>query len=69
MRPVPRVLAIVLSTVLICFGLASRAASPNPSTKDSPASEARSFQFTSVTHVPAMPQGSHQLKIWVPLPY
>lgn len=69
MRPVPRILAVFLSAVLISFGLASRAASPNPSSKDSPASQARSFQFTSVTRVPAMPQGSHQLKIWVPLPY
>jgi len=29
----------------------------------------RSFTFTYVTHVPAIPSGTHQLRIWLPLPY
>jgi len=69
MRPVPRMFAIVLSAILISFGLASRAASPTSSVTDSSSGDARSFQFTSVTHVSALPAGSRQLKIWVPLPY
>ena len=32
-------------------------------------SPARNFVFTSIAHVPAMPPGSHELKLWVPLPY
>ena len=30
---------------------------------------ARNFSFTAVTHVPAMPAGTHRLRIWLPLPY
>jgi len=44
--------------------LASRAASPSSSSAAS-----RSFEFTSVIHVPALPPGSRRLRIWVPLPY
>jgi len=29
----------------------------------------RSFTFTYVTHVSAIPSGTHQLRIWLPLPY
>lgn len=34
-----------------------------------PATPSRSFQFSSVVHVPAAPDGSKELRIWVPLPY
>lgn len=29
----------------------------------------RELQFTEVVHVPALPAGRHDLRIWVPLPY
>ncbi|MGA8145054.1 MAG: transglutaminase domain-containing protein, partial [Candidatus Acidiferrales bacterium] len=29
----------------------------------------RNFVFTCITHVPAMPPGSRELKIWLPLPF
>ncbi len=34
-----------------------------------PAVPTRSVEMTTVTHVPAMPAGSHELRIWIPLPY
>lgn len=34
-----------------------------------PAVPTRSLEMTTVTHVPAMPAGSHELRIWIPLPY
>jgi transglutaminase-like putative cysteine protease len=34
-----------------------------------PSNPSRSFQFSSVLHVPAAPDGSKELRIWVPLPY
>jgi len=34
-----------------------------------PAVPSRSLEMTTITHVPAMPAGAHQLKIWIPLPY
>lgn len=33
------------------------------------ATPSRSFQFSSVVHVPTTPDGSKELRIWVPLPY
>jgi transglutaminase-like putative cysteine protease len=50
--------------VLLIGELASRAASPTGA-----AAISRSFQFVSITHVPALPAGSHAFRIWVPLPY
>lgn len=34
-----------------------------------PAVPTRSLEMTTITHVPAMPAGSHELRIWIPLPY
>jgi transglutaminase-like putative cysteine protease len=66
---VARLVAVIFFAILLCFWTGSRAAPPNLSPGDSFSSAARSFQFTSVTHVPALPPGARQLKIWVPLPY
>jgi transglutaminase-like putative cysteine protease len=66
---VARSVAVIFFVILPCFWMGSGVASPNLSPGDSSSSTARSFQFTSVTHVPALPQGARQLKIWVPLPY
>lgn len=54
----------------VCMALIPGARSPHgPSGKDEPAAASRSFMFTAVTHVPALPRGSRQLKLWIPLPY
>ncbi|HXU19179.1 MAG TPA: transglutaminase domain-containing protein [Verrucomicrobiae bacterium] len=29
----------------------------------------RHFELSYIVHVPALPQGSHQLRLWIPLPY
>lgn len=34
-----------------------------------PAVHTRSLELTAIAHVPAMPAGSRELRIWVPLPY
>jgi transglutaminase-like putative cysteine protease len=58
--------AVSLSVLFsLAGGLASRTAPSSVATQ--PAS--RSFDFTSVTHIPALPEGTHRLRIWVPLPY
>jgi transglutaminase-like putative cysteine protease len=54
------ILAII--TVVAAQMLLSRAA-----LSDSAAS--RSFEFKYVVHVPALPPGSHELRLWIPLPY
>jgi transglutaminase-like putative cysteine protease len=69
MRWMTHIFAVVLFATLMSIGLASRAGSPNSFAEDSAAAQSRSLQFTSVTHVPALPSGARQLKIWVPLPY
>jgi transglutaminase-like putative cysteine protease len=68
-RPLAQASAIVLLATMVSFGLASRSASPSSSAGERAAAPSRSFQFTYVTHVPALPSGVRQLKIWVPLPY
>lgn len=49
--------ALLLAVILASFSLAS------------PAVPTRSLEMTTVTHVPAMPAGSRELRIWIPLPY
>jgi transglutaminase-like putative cysteine protease len=34
-----------------------------------PATPSRTLQFSYVVHVPALPAGSHELRLWLPLPY
>jgi hypothetical protein len=49
--------ALFLAVTLAGFSLAA------------PAVPTRSLEMTTITHVPAMPTGSHELRIWIPLPY
>lgn len=49
--------ALVVAVSLASFTLAA------------PAVPTRSLEMTTVTHVPAMPAGSHELRLWIPLPY
>jgi transglutaminase-like putative cysteine protease len=59
------IFAVAISIALIPAGRFSRSASAS----DAQPTPSRSFTFTYITHVPAMPAGIHQLRIWVPLPY
>jgi transglutaminase-like putative cysteine protease len=56
---------LIVVVVLIALATISR---PAPAADES-LSPARNFVFTSITHVPAIPAGYHQLRIWVPLPF
>jgi transglutaminase-like putative cysteine protease len=45
---------------------ASRAVSAAPVAASTPT---RTVQFSYVIHVPAVPEGSHELRLWAPMPY
>jgi hypothetical protein len=40
-----------------------------PSRATSDQTPSRSFEFGYVTHVSAVPAGSYELRLWIPLPY
>jgi transglutaminase-like putative cysteine protease len=65
MRRKATILTVALSIALISLGKYS----PGASASDAQPTSSRSFTFTYITHVPAMPAGIHQLRIWMPLPY
>ena len=54
-------LAALLFSGLLSLGLASRSVR----SADAPNSPSRSFEFRSVVHVPAMPAGSKELRLWI----
>ena len=56
---------IILGLAWIAGASGIRAASP----ADMPGVPSRSFEFHVVVHVPALPAGNHELRIWMPLPY
>lgn len=58
------VLTGFLVAVLLAFPLSAMREEP---LKDTPA-PSRSFEFTYVVHVPALPAGSRVMRIWIPLP-
>jgi transglutaminase-like putative cysteine protease len=55
--------AILVSAIFMSYIRTSRAV---PSDASIPS---RTFEFKYVVHVPAMPAASHELRLWVPLPY
>src|SRR5579864_9215636 len=61
-----RFLSRVIQAILLIW---LAAILPPASGSDEPALASRNFVFTCITHVPAMPAGSRQLRIWLPLPY
>ena len=74
MKRVAQFLAVLLAAGLISFALSSHAASKTSKSSKSSKSElptgpSRSFTFTYLVHVPVLPAGAHQLRLWVPLPY
>ncbi|HUO36228.1 MAG TPA: transglutaminase-like domain-containing protein [Candidatus Acidoferrum sp.] len=54
--------------VLLSLSVLS-AAFLTPASPDSSPTPSRSFEFSYVVHVPALPAGSHELHLWIPLPY
>lgn len=65
MKRMAVILAVGFSLALISSGKFAGGASAS----DAQPAPSRSFMFTYVTHVSAIPSGSHQLRIWLPLPY
>jgi transglutaminase-like putative cysteine protease len=59
-------MTVVLSTLAIAFVWRMPVAASTSSVGTIPS---RSFLFSFVIHVPALPAGDHQLRLWVPLPY
>jgi transglutaminase-like putative cysteine protease len=55
---------LAMTAFLISKAAISQAALPNDS-----AIPSRSFEFKYVVHVSALPDGSRELRMWVPLPY
>jgi transglutaminase-like putative cysteine protease len=65
MKRMGMIVAVVVSLVLLSFGRFARGV---PASDIEPI-PSRSFTFTYVTHISAIPSGAHQLRIWLPLPY
>lgn len=61
------IVIVAVAAILGCFALA--VAFRAISAPDSPAVPSRSFEFSYVVHVPALPVGAHELRLWIPLPY
>ncbi|MGH9689171.1 MAG: transglutaminase-like domain-containing protein [Candidatus Acidiferrales bacterium] len=58
-----------VTTALVSAAALLMAVSLANSSLAAPAVPTRNLEMTTVTHVPAMPAGSHELRIWIPLPY
>jgi transglutaminase-like putative cysteine protease len=65
MKRVAFILTLALSLALLSSGKFSRGV---PASDKQP-TPSRSFTLTYITHVSAVPSGTHQLRIWLPLPY
>ncbi|MGB0034597.1 MAG: transglutaminase domain-containing protein [Candidatus Acidiferrales bacterium] len=65
MKRIGLLVTLLLISELLYVGLISRTSSAS----DAVTIPSRSFQFTYLVHVPALPPGTHQLRVWVPLPY
>jgi transglutaminase-like putative cysteine protease len=60
----------ILAALLLCLTLISAPNFSQPrATSNQLSIPSRNFVFTYVTHVPAVPPGTHRLRIWFPLPY
>lgn len=65
MRGITRAVAVIslAGLLLLCWTAQSR------SSADTAAATSRRFEFISIVHVPAVPEGAKELRLWVPLPY
>jgi transglutaminase-like putative cysteine protease len=61
--------ALAFAVAVILGWSALAAATRTPISPQSSSTPSRSFQFTYVVHVPALPAGAHELRLWIPLPY
>jgi transglutaminase-like putative cysteine protease len=61
-----RYLAFCFLVVGLTLGLASRASHSFAGTSVAP--HERGFTFSYVVHVPALPKGSQQMRLWIPVP-
>lgn len=73
MKRVAQFLVVAFALSAVSFALSPRstpssAKSSKSSKSDASSAPSRSFTFTYLVHVPAMPAGAHQLRLWVPLP-
>lgn len=57
--------ALLVTALLLAFAALAIAKLPAPDL----AAPSRTFQFTAVVHVPALPSGGKSLRLWIPLPY
>ena len=61
---------IRIFSVLVLISIATiSAAAPALPAPDETVTASRNFVFTCITHVPAIPAGSRELRIWLPLPF
>jgi transglutaminase-like putative cysteine protease len=60
-----RALAVIV--VVGCGGALAFSRSAHSSPQD--ATPSRSFEFSEVVHVPAMAEGSKELRLWIPIPF
>lgn len=77
MKRVAQFLAVAFAAVAISFSFSSHALSgrsgasslSKESKTESVSGPSRSFTFTYLVHVPALPAGARQMRLWIPLPY
>ncbi|MFZ0641338.1 MAG: transglutaminase domain-containing protein [Candidatus Acidiferrales bacterium] len=62
MRRLTILAGLLLATCAVPLGAAHGRAA------EETAPPSRSFEFTYIVHVPALPAGSHAMRIWIPLP-
>lgn len=60
--------ALAVSLLLVVFFFASPSGAAHVETTGANATAERSFEFRYVVHVAVPPNGSHTLRIWIPLP-
>jgi transglutaminase-like putative cysteine protease len=60
---------VILATVIILALISSGKFAGGAPASDAQPTSSRGFTFTYITHVSGIPQGTHQLRIWLPLPY
>src|ERR1700733_11766010 len=59
----------ILRTILALAFISVVPISSPISASDEVTSASRNFVFTCITHVPALPSGAREIRIWLPLPY
>ncbi len=65
MKRIALILAVVAGFALI----SAEKNSPAPFPPAGASVPSRNFRFMAVVHVPALPAGRHELRLWIPLPY